>query len=107
MLPEMFCSAYDCACMPVTAVVRASKIPIVISTAFRAARRNPCQSLAAATRAFPSQAPCQQGFDRVSLCHAGANGDATGLPSADLPRAGKKCRAELRSADEAEEAGQE
>src|SRR5215471_7394137 len=28
MLPEMFCSANDCACSPVTAVVSASKIPI-------------------------------------------------------------------------------
>src|SRR5215475_4262939 len=31
MLPEMFCSAYDCAPRPETAVVRASKIPMTFS----------------------------------------------------------------------------
>src|SRR5580704_8497027 len=30
MLPEMFCSANDCACRPDTAVVNASKIPMTL-----------------------------------------------------------------------------
>src|SRR5262245_8301407 len=30
MFPEMFCSAYDCALRPETAVVRASKIPMTV-----------------------------------------------------------------------------
>src|SRR4051812_43295940 len=37
MLPEMFCSACDCARMPETAVVRASKIPITVPQCVRAA----------------------------------------------------------------------
>src|SRR5712691_6952002 len=31
IFPEMFCSANDCDCSPVTAVVKASKIPILVS----------------------------------------------------------------------------
>src|SRR5947207_4377111 len=51
MLPEMFCRAKDCACNPVTAVVRASKIPIPslhsvaggsVRTAGRGTRRKHC-----------------------------------------------------------------
>src|SRR5215470_3858781 len=37
MLPEIFCSAKDCACRPVTAVVIASKMPIEASITIAAA----------------------------------------------------------------------
>src|SRR5579872_7580533 len=35
MLPEIFCSANDCACRPETAVVNASKIPMSCSPTLR------------------------------------------------------------------------
>src|SRR6476620_1117921 len=42
MLPEMFSSANDCARMPVTAVVRAPKIPITRLHFDRAGRKSSC-----------------------------------------------------------------
>src|SRR5215471_13622600 len=41
MLPEMFCSAKDCAFSPATALVRASKIPMIVSTRDPGGRREP------------------------------------------------------------------
>ena len=39
MLPEIFCSANDCALRPETAVVRASKIPMTVLHSDRSGRR--------------------------------------------------------------------
>src|SRR5579871_5361206 len=50
MLPEMFCSANDCACRPPTAVVRASKRPMAgLQLAFR---RRPRSHVAATPKAL-------------------------------------------------------
>src|SRR6266851_5765954 len=60
ILPETFSSANDCARIPVTAVVRAPKIPITSSpTAFRAAVRKARDKFRPHHRDCPSQAACQ------------------------------------------------
>ena len=75
MLPEMFSSAKDCARMPVTAVVRAPKIPItrlhlrLAANAQRAAGRNIGAAL---------QAPSQREIVVISICYEVEAGPAAG-----------------------------
>src|SRR5262249_14129085 len=85
MLPEMFCSAKDCACNPPTEVFSASKIPITLSPTLI---RRPSQS--AAIRGQLSQALCQVGKSR-QIRRLNENAPVEG-PGHNC-RAGNSCRA--------------
>ena len=63
MLPEMFSSANDCARIPVTAVVRAPKIPMTSSPDQRSGRLSgSSRHIRPHHRDGPSQAACQRDF---------------------------------------------
>src|SRR3984957_13209500 len=71
MLPEMFCSANDCACRPDTAVVNASKIPMTLPL-----QLDPQLDERRVTTGGPSprtsqQAPCHQVYHYISMTYAG------------------------------------
>src|SRR5882757_910227 len=93
MLPEMFSSAKDCARNPVTAVVRAPKIPMT-DLQLRSGR----PSGAVATRLWPHDRNGHRkprAREIIMLFQSfigGWPGAARGSSGADLPRAGKNCR---------------
>src|SRR5262245_489325 len=95
MLPETFSSANACARIPVTAVVRAPKIPMTSSpTAFRAAVRNArdrLRPLRRSRRRKPRAKEILRDFN-------GLGGPAEVRPSADLPRRQQlPCRGRTRA----------
>src|ERR1043166_2322933 len=98
MFPEMFCSAKDCACRPVTAVVIASKIPIAASIALAAGRVEPDAPAAWAQQ--PSQAACHGERSAKTGTWAKRSRRALGRMRRRrqfLPRAGNPCRGYARS----------
>src|SRR5882757_9771311 len=100
MLPEMFSSAKDCARNPVTAVVRAPKIPMT-DLQLRSGR----PSGAVATRLWPHDRNGHRkprAREIIMLFQSfigGWQGAARVSSGADLPRAGKNCR--VRSSNQA------
>src|SRR5882762_10135053 len=100
MLPEMFSSAKDCARNPVTAVVRAPKIPMT-DLQLRSGR----PSGAVATRLWPHdrnghRKPRAREIIMLFQSFVGGWPGAARVSSgADLPRAGKNCR--VRSSNQA------
>src|SRR5579862_2574813 len=69
MLPEIFCSANDCACRPATAVVNASKIPMTDLQLKLRARRAPRGPSANSVPAVPEQAVCHGLYAAISTTY--------------------------------------
>src|SRR5215470_7218596 len=68
MLPEIFCSAKDCACRPVTAVVNASKTPIPILHAEGRLSRRTSHGSDRSRRFVASPVPQRMRRDFNELC---------------------------------------
>src|ERR1700731_1716825 len=84
MLPEMFCSANDCACRPDTAVVNASKIPMTLPLQLDPQRHALGPRRMAQRRASPSN---PRAIELIMIFQCVMRGDAIvpGAGYADLP----------------------
>jgi hypothetical protein len=85
MLPDTFSSANACARIPVTAVVRAPKIPM---TRLQLPGGRPGWREEAAMSGSPSQATCHIFIRYISITY----GKRAAAPDPDLPVSGKICR---------------
>src|SRR5579862_175913 len=92
MLPEMFCSANDCACRPDTAVVNASKIPMTLPLQLDPQRHELGPRRMAQRRAPPSN-PRAMLFVSLNQWFAEEARLGAGAGYADLPAeiAGWRC----------------
>src|SRR4029077_10569926 len=87
MLPDMFCMAKDCACRPLTAVVRASNRPMTSSPHTR--HTSPCRD---SELAVPSQSPCHQIDAVISIAYTEMAANGGRHPRFFLPSRGRFCR---------------
>src|ERR1700733_7760756 len=85
MLPEIFCSANDCACKPATAVVNASKIPMTCSPLFSTERATGHDGRPCAAHPAASHVPLVLLFYFNNL-----RGLASALPGTDMPGSRQK-----------------
>ena len=94
MLPETFSSANDCARMPVTAVVRAPKIPMTSSpTAFRAAVRKARDRFGRTIAIVRRKPRARENLGNINelggSAGAGRHRHRSAYPRQQLPRAGR------------------
>ena len=87
MLPDMFCMAKDCACRPLTAVVRASNRPMTSSPQTR--HTSPCRG---SELAVPSQSPCHHIYVIKSIAYKKTAASSSRHPRFFLPSSGRFCR---------------